>query len=123
MNPAWRDDAICSGDPELWFSDPRTREAARARTLCGTCPSRYDCLDYAIRSRPVLGIWAGLDHNQLTAAYGHIRVCHNCDVPFASGRANAPGYCCEACRKAKRREQQTQWSHTRRTTPHRKVAA
>ena len=106
VNPGWRDQAFCAGTPDLWFSDPRTREAARARTLCADCPVRYDCLDYAISSRPACGIWAGLDHNQLAAAYGHLHVCRCCGTLFAGGRANPPGYCSGLCRETERRQQQ-----------------
>ena len=122
MNPAWREEAPCAGDPEMWFADLRSDDTAQARAICAGCPVRYDCLDYAVRTRPVDGIWAGLDHNQLAAAYGNIHVCRSCGALFADADHRV-GYCTEECHKAQRHAQQVQWRQRHRTSPHRTAVA
>lgn len=48
-------------DPELWWPEKgHENHAARARTICGGCPVRVLCLDYAITHRIADGIWGGL---------------------------------------------------------------
>jgi hypothetical protein len=121
VNPAWREEAPCAADPDLWFSDLRSNDTARARAVCAGCPVRYDCLDYAVRLRPADGIWAGLDCNQLADAYGDIHVCGHCGALFATVNRRV-WYCTDECRKAERRVQQAR-SAKKRTTPHRKTAA
>ena len=44
----WTESALCAqADPDAWFPD-RGRIAAAARRICGTCPVRAQCLDYAL---------------------------------------------------------------------------
>ncbi|TDV47776.1 transcription factor WhiB [Actinophytocola oryzae] len=59
MMDDWRDRAACrDADPELFFpvSDmgPGARQIADAKAVCGRCPVRTQCLDYAVET--------GLDH-------------------------------------------------------------
>jgi WhiB family redox-sensing transcriptional regulator len=35
-------------------------DIARARTICGACPVRPRCLDFALSTRQSHGIWGGL---------------------------------------------------------------
>jgi hypothetical protein len=45
-------------DPGLFFSDdPAQLEAAK--TLCGGCPARRDCLTGALSRREESGVWGG----------------------------------------------------------------
>lgn len=51
-------------DPDLWYPDPGDTHAAQtAAAVCGTCPVRADCLDYAMTVEAQLdrhGVWGGL---------------------------------------------------------------
>jgi WhiB family redox-sensing transcriptional regulator len=59
-------------DPEWWHpievgGTSRwsfTEDAMYARTLCGTCPVRQECLDYALQYHGLSGIWGGLDRKE-----------------------------------------------------------
>jgi WhiB family transcriptional regulator, redox-sensing transcriptional regulator len=59
----WSKRAVCAGeDPSVFFpahGDP----AVRARQVCGNCPVRIDCLEYATGADE-WGIWGGLDREQ-----------------------------------------------------------
>lgn len=63
--------AVCKGivEPDLWGADAREKaKRAEAVRLCGVCPVRQKCLDYALawdRDHPkfderLTGIWGGL---------------------------------------------------------------
>jgi len=58
--PAWRNDAACrSADPGGFF--PHHGQVPHVvKELCGTCPVRQNCLDFAIRNRVVDGWWGGM---------------------------------------------------------------
>ena len=60
--PTWRDDAACLGmDPDLFFPPKGgATKGADAKQICGGCPVQAECLEYALKTRPVYGIWGGL---------------------------------------------------------------
>ena len=45
-------------DPDLWFSDSPT-DLELAKSLCGDCPLRVECLAGAIERREPWGVWGG----------------------------------------------------------------
>ncbi|MEV5747162.1 WhiB family transcriptional regulator [Actinoallomurus sp. NPDC052308] len=63
------DGAECLFDPELHdgpnpinrieHPDARTAREDVAKDVCATCPVQLACLEYAIRTKPARGIWAG----------------------------------------------------------------
>ena len=57
----WAKDGACRGsDPETFY--PRSNDnydAAPALVICGMCPVRAECLDYALRVHEDHGIWGG----------------------------------------------------------------
>lgn len=60
----WRDDALCAEtDPESFFPEKggSTREAKR---ICGSCPVRAECLEYALTHGERFGIWGGLSERE-----------------------------------------------------------
>lgn len=60
---AWRDRSACTGEPtELFFPEVERVHPAVAE-LCGRCPVREDCLDYAIAGHEA-GIWAATTSNE-----------------------------------------------------------
>jgi WhiB family redox-sensing transcriptional regulator len=57
----WRLNAACYGheNPDLWFP-ARGENPADAKAICGTCPVKQECLDFALENRIEFGIWGGL---------------------------------------------------------------
>ena len=50
-------------DPEAWFpnqAQSASREIRNAKALCGICPVRMQCLQYAVANPELQGIWGGL---------------------------------------------------------------
>ena len=47
-----------NSDPELFFSD-RSQEIELAKSLCGACPVRSQCLQAALSREEPCGIWGG----------------------------------------------------------------
>jgi len=63
--PYWRDDADCQNYPsEIFYGTIEAplsaKESRMAKTICGACPVRRDCLIAALRDGEEHGIWAGL---------------------------------------------------------------
>ncbi len=60
----WMLEAKClDADPEAFFPEKggSTREAKR---ICGVCPVRGECLDYALSNDERFGIWGGLSERE-----------------------------------------------------------
>jgi WhiB family transcriptional regulator, redox-sensing transcriptional regulator len=62
----WAEQALCvQADPEAWFPDKGKSDlSAIARRICGRCPVRTQCLDYALSGADTwggiaTGIWGG----------------------------------------------------------------
>ena len=58
-NQTWRQHAACKGvEPDIFYpaSDD---EAEVAKIVCGQCPVRQPCLEYALASRERDGVWGG----------------------------------------------------------------
>ena len=63
--PVWRQKAACRGvDPEVFFpAGTKVRVAfhtEHAKAICGSCPVRAPCLDYALATGQRDGIWGGM---------------------------------------------------------------
>ena len=61
---AWRTSAACRGcDVELFFpvgsTGPAVDQIAAAKAVCGHCPVRADCLDFALVTNQESGVWGG----------------------------------------------------------------
>jgi WhiB family redox-sensing transcriptional regulator len=62
----WAERALCvQADPDAWFPEKSERGlAAIAKRICGHCPVRTQCLDYALSGADTwggiaTGIWGG----------------------------------------------------------------
>jgi WhiB family transcriptional regulator, redox-sensing transcriptional regulator len=61
----WRADAACSDfDTNMFFPDVESDEDVRpqitaAKGICAACPVRHACLEFAIRTRQLDGVWGG----------------------------------------------------------------
>ena len=61
----WRREAACaSQDPELFFpigtAGPAVRQTEQAKQICGGCPVRMACLEWALNTGADHGVWGGL---------------------------------------------------------------
>lgn len=65
----WQFDGACRGeDSSLFFApsyfekrEEKDGREALAKTICGRCPVRETCLEYALRTHETHGIWGGLN--------------------------------------------------------------
>jgi WhiB family redox-sensing transcriptional regulator len=65
----WLPDARCVGqDPELFFpvgtTAPALAQISAAKAVCGACPVRGDCLEWALATCQDAGVWGGLDEEE-----------------------------------------------------------
>lgn len=68
-SPNWWEQAACQAvDPELFFpiTEAGLAEAqvARAKAVCAQCRVRQRCLDYAVVTRQLHGIWGGMSEDE-----------------------------------------------------------
>lgn len=59
----WIDDAACGSKVDDWmWHDYGTRDQddalAESKRVCGPCPVRDSCLEYALADKELQGIWA-----------------------------------------------------------------
>jgi WhiB family redox-sensing transcriptional regulator len=56
----WLPDAACAQtDPEMFYPE-KGGSTRQAKSVCGVCEVRADCLDYALANDEQFGIWGGL---------------------------------------------------------------
>lgn len=65
----WRPDAACrSTDPDLFFpvgtTGPALDHIAAAKAICGTCPVRVPCLEFALETNQDSGVWGGTSEEE-----------------------------------------------------------
>ncbi len=65
----WRNAATCKDtDPELFFPVGTTGQALlqieKAKSVCGECPVKVDCLHFALDTNQDTGIWGGLSEDE-----------------------------------------------------------
>ncbi|MFG2586888.1 WhiB family transcriptional regulator [Streptomyces sp. NBC_01166] len=68
----WRMHAACrEEDPDLFFpigsTGPALVQAEEAKAVCGTCPVREQCLEWALENGQDSGVWGGMDENERRA--------------------------------------------------------
>jgi WhiB family redox-sensing transcriptional regulator len=61
---AWQLRAACKGQWDAFFP-PKGQRADRARSICGGCPVRVECDEFALANGEVEGTWAGLSSEEL----------------------------------------------------------
>ena len=87
----WRSRAAClSADPELFFplSEAGTSVAQekRAKAMCSRCPVRSECLDFALATREVHGVWGGTSEDERRRLLAR-RLAKPRGVPAVAGRS------------------------------------
>lgn len=58
-NLVWRQRAACRGDDPDIFYPVSEEDAEEAKSICGACPVREACLEYALGHRERDGVWGG----------------------------------------------------------------
>lgn len=64
--PDWRSRAACADtDPELFFpvgvGRSATAQIREAKRVCFSCPVRDDCLEWALETGQIDGVWGAMD--------------------------------------------------------------
>ena len=61
---SWQDFANCLGvDPDLFFPE-RGASTKEAKSVCGGCEVKMECLEYALRHGEKFGIWGGMSERE-----------------------------------------------------------
>jgi hypothetical protein len=100
----WQTHANCHGRPDVeFFPPPNAGISAEVRRVCGSCPVRRDCLNFALKYGEWHGIWGGLtekERRELAKKIVHNRA--PCGTPAAFQRHIRKGEePCTPCREAK----------------------
>src|SRR5205814_9815428 len=60
----WQERANCLGvDPDLFFPE-RGASTKEAKSVCGGCEVKMECLEYALRHGEKFGIWGGMSERE-----------------------------------------------------------
>lgn len=119
-NPTpWQNLAACRGShPDLFFTARGDNETViLAKTICGQCPVRAECLKHALDNNEVYGIWGGTSEHQrrkLKRTRKTHRVCTQCAQVFTPVHASST-LCSDECRRAARRQSKFRSNQRRRT--------
>lgn len=103
----WMEQAACKGvDPSVFYSDtPGIDGSLLAKRICGSCPVKDQCLDYALDTGELFGVWGGKTPRQRQRLrIGRPRPCEVCRARFQPDEFRL--YCSRACwREARRRSE------------------
>jgi hypothetical protein len=99
---AWRTRAACRHYPQLDWIEPSPLDAGECRSVCGGCPVRVECLEFALESREPWGIWGSLDTDERrevarvrAVAAPRVLPAHGTNPRYAKHRCR-----CDPCRSA-----------------------
>lgn len=91
----WRSRGAClSVDPELFFPlssvGPAARQLNKAKSVCTRCPVQAQCLDFALATRQMDGIWGGTSEDERRRILARIdgRSARRPKMPVGVGRAH-----------------------------------
>ncbi len=144
--PSWHEDASCRtirlkpGQPDPFFPD-KGEGTKRAKQICRWCPVKDACAQWAEDNRVKVGVWGGVNRQQLpkgktesaprerakqNIAAGE-KQCSRCQVVkkftgFSKSSSSLDGYVgvCKGCRSdqdARIRNRRTELRNARRATP------
>lgn len=116
------EDALCNDfdEPDLWFADefrsPNRHDVALAKTICGQCPERLRCLQWALDHHERHGIWGGLTAAERGMSHidgRKVRVCDRCGSAYHA-KSSGQRYCSTACSGAARAEKRQKYNDKRK---------
>lgn len=91
----WRSRGAClSVDPELFFPlssvGPAAGQLSQAKSVCTRCPVRAKCLDFALATRQVHGVWGGTSEDERRRILARIdsESARRSKVAVSTGRAH-----------------------------------
>jgi len=120
--PAFDGPALCAEtDPDSFFPD-KGHSVAAAKKVCGGCPVKDECLQWALDRDERFGVWGGLSERERRRLHGKptTKRARQAECGTASGyRAHKRlgEESCEACSEANRTYNR-EWQHrTGRRTP------
>ncbi len=66
---SWESQAAClTSDPDLFFpigpAGPALQQIERAKAICARCPVRCECLQLALATHQVHGVWGGTSEKE-----------------------------------------------------------
>lgn len=62
--PKWQESALCAqSDPEAWFPE-KGGSVKEAKRICGLCPVREECLQFALDNNERFGVYGGLSERE-----------------------------------------------------------
>jgi WhiB family redox-sensing transcriptional regulator len=65
LAPAWQQYAQCvKCAGEVDFFPARGESTRDAKAVCGVCPVRSECLEFALRLKVAHGVWGGLSERE-----------------------------------------------------------
>jgi len=95
----WQNDALCATpamEPykDIFFSEEE-EQVKNAKRVCGACPVRKECLQWALDNKEIWGVWGGSDEYELRVVLsvdesgqevrrirkGEAPFCPNCRAP------------------------------------------
>jgi hypothetical protein len=97
----WVEQAICSStDAEVFFPE-RGMSPRDAKRVCYGCPVRQECLQYALETNQMYGVWGGLTEHERRNLKSHTPrppwECRNGHNTNVLGR-DKNGRCCQCHR-------------------------
>jgi WhiB family transcriptional regulator, redox-sensing transcriptional regulator len=57
--PEWHQQALCRGEAVAMFVRAPKADYGRLRAVCGDCPVRTECLEFALADDSLIGLWGG----------------------------------------------------------------
>lgn len=70
---AARGACVTHPDPDLWFDHEGGSLERNAIAICGTCPVKAPCLDYALSDPGLSGVWGGTNPSMRTSIRNQAR--------------------------------------------------
>ena len=61
---AWQEEALCAQTGETSSSPSPAARSGEAKRICGLCPIRATCLEYALTHDMRFGVWGGLSEKE-----------------------------------------------------------
>lgn len=70
----WKTEGNCRSHPVDVFFPSDGIGVQEARKICGTCPVKTPCLEYALRHRIAHGVWGGTSERERRRTARHRRI-------------------------------------------------